>query len=85
MGIFESLDAAWEDSNIWSTWKALRADLEFDKRFKDMSFKINIIRENSKFFLEILNNKQSTASERTIIVLLAVEVLFGIAKLVMHT
>lgn len=60
---------------------ALRKDFEIDYRFKDLSLKLQIIKDDTQFFLEVLHNKKSTRIELIIVLLIAGEMLIGIAGL----
>jgi uncharacterized Rmd1/YagE family protein len=82
LGIFEGTDAAWENSDYHYTWELLRKDFELDYRFKDLSMKLDIIKDNSRFFLEILQNQNSNRLEWMIIFLISAELGIGIAGLV---
>lgn len=82
LGIFEGSDAAWENTDYTHTWDALRKDFEIDFRFKDLAKKLDIIKDDSRFFLEVLHNKKSTKMEWIIIALIAFEATIGIAGLV---
>jgi uncharacterized Rmd1/YagE family protein len=81
LGIFEGTDAAWDNADYHYTWEGLRKDFELDYRFKDLSLKLDIIKENTMFFLEVLKNEKSTKLEWTIIILIATEIVIGIAGL----
>jgi hypothetical protein len=48
MGLFEGSDAAWENADYYYTWEALRKDFEIDYRFKDLSLKLDIIKDDSR-------------------------------------
>ena len=82
LGIFEGTDAAWDNADYHYTWEGLRKDFELDYRFKDLSLKLDIIKENTMFFLEVLKNEKSTKLEWTIIILIATEIVIGITGLV---
>lgn len=60
----------------------LRKDFELDYRFKDLSLKLDVVKDNCKFFLEILQNKKSTKLEWIIIILIAAEIGIGLIDLV---
>ena len=79
LGIFEGSDAAWDDGDTWDTWDSLRKDFELDHRFKDLSLKLEIVRDNTTFFLEILNHQKSTKLEWIIIVLISAEIMISLA------
>ena len=77
MGLFEGTDAAWDNADYHYTWEALRKDFEIDYRFKDLSMKLQIIKDDTRFFLEVLHNKKSTRIEVIIVLLIAGEMLIG--------
>ena len=81
LGIFEGSDAAWENADYHYTWEGLRKDFELDYRFKDLSLKVDIVRDNTRFFLEVLQNNKSTKLEWFIIILIAAELALGIIGL----
>ncbi len=84
MGIFEGLDAAWDNADYAYTFENLRKDFELDSRFKDLSMKLDIVKENTQFFMEMLHNQKSSRMEVIIIVLIAIEVVIGISGLTSH-
>ena len=81
MGIFEGSDAAWEDSDVWNTWEGLRKDFEIDHRYKDLSLKLEIVKDNTRFFLEMVHNNKSMRVEWIIIYFIGVEIIIGVAEL----
>jgi uncharacterized Rmd1/YagE family protein len=81
LGIFEGSDASWESAEYHYTWEALRNEFELDYRFKDLSLKLDIIKDNSRFFLSILNTEKGETLEWIIIILIAGEILLGITTL----
>jgi len=82
LGIFEGSDAAWENADYHYTWEGLRKDFELDYRFKDLSLKVDIVKDNTRFFLEVLQNNKSTKLEWIIIILIAAELTIGCIGLV---
>lgn len=68
----------------WLMNVALRKDFEIDYRFKDLSLKLQIIKDDTRFFLEVLHNKKSTRIEVIIVLLIAGEMLIGFAGLGMQ-
>jgi uncharacterized Rmd1/YagE family protein len=77
-------DVAWEDGDAWEIWNLLRKDFELDYRFKDLSMKLDIVRDNTQFFLEILNSEKSSKLEWIIIILIAAEIVIGVTDLSLH-
>lgn len=81
MGIFEGSDVAWEDGDAWEIWDALRKEFELDYRFKDLSMKLEIVRDNTHFFLELLNDARGSKLEWIIIILIGAEIVIGLTDL----
>lgn len=81
LGIFEGSDAAWENQDYSDTFELLRKDFEIDNRFKDLSLKLEHVKDNARFFLEILHNNKSTKLEWTIIILIGAEIIIGLSGL----
>ena len=81
LGIFEGTDAAWDNADYYLTWEALRKDFEIDNRYRDLSLKLDIVKDNTRFFLEMSHNQKSTKLEWTIIVLIAAEIVIGITHM----
>ena len=78
LGIFEGgPDATWENSDYHHTWEMLRKDFELDNRFKDLSLKLDIVKDNAQLFLEILQNRNSNRLEWMIIALISGELAIG--------
>jgi uncharacterized Rmd1/YagE family protein len=84
MGIFEGSDAAWESQDYTDTFELLRKDFEIENRFKDLKLKLEHVKDNAQFFLEVLHNNKSTKLEWTIIILIAAEIIIGLAGLAVH-
>ena len=55
-------------------WSGLRADFELEERFDHLDYKLNLIQTQSKFYLEILQNRKSDTLEWIIIVLISMEI-----------
>jgi uncharacterized Rmd1/YagE family protein len=62
-------------------WEFLRAELEMDPRFKILDMKLNLIQDNLKYFLEILQARKSDSLEWTIIVLIGAEICLSLYDL----
>jgi Uncharacterised ACR, YagE family COG1723 len=66
-------DTAWNLTRYESTWYGMRDEFEMDERFENMEFKLKLIEQNAKFFVEALQSQKSSTLEWIIIVLIAVE------------
>jgi len=81
LGIFEGTDAAWDNADYYYTWEALRKDFELDSRFEDLNLKIDIVKDNTKFFVEVLQSKKSDQQEKVIIYLISAEIILSLIHL----
>jgi uncharacterized Rmd1/YagE family protein len=84
LGIFEGTEAAWENSDYYSTWEGLRKDFEIDYRYKDLDLKLRIVKDDCRFFLEVLHNQKSSKLEWIIIILISGEMCIGLCELALH-
>ena len=81
LGILEGSEAAWEDYDASSTWEALRKDFEIDSRFKDLSLRVDLVRDNARFYLDMLHTKEAHRLEWIIIILIGAEIGIGLTGL----
>lgn len=51
----------------------MKDEFEIEHRFQNIEFKLDLIQQNAKFFLEILHNQKSNSLEWIIIVLIGFE------------
>ncbi len=49
LGIFEGSEAAWDNADYHATWETLRLDFQLDDRFKDVSMKLAVIKEATRY------------------------------------
>lgn len=81
LGLHERYDIAWKHVECGRIWEFLRSELEVDQRFRTLDMKLNLIQDNLKYFLEILQNRKSDTLEWTIIVLIAMEICLTLYEL----
>ena len=73
VGIKDRVDTAWTLSQYENVDERMREEFDIDRRFDHIEFKLNLIQQNAKFFLEVLANQKSTSLEVIIIVLILLE------------
>lgn len=73
VGIKDRVDTAWTLSQYENVDEGMREEFDIDRRFDHIEFKLNLIQQNAKFFLEVLANQKSTSLEVIIIVLILLE------------
>eukprot|EP00944_MAST-04C_sp_MAST-4C-sp1_P013139 g13139.t1 len=69
--------ALWNVPDHYSLWDRLRDEFEIKTRFGSMEYKLELIRENTKFFVDVLAHKQGTRLELAIIVLIFMELVIA--------
>jgi len=73
LGIKDRSDTAWNLSQYDQVHESLKGEFEIERRFDQIEFKLNLIQQNAKFFLEVMQNQKSSTLEWIIIVLIAFE------------
>mmetsp|Transcript_14655 Transcript_14655/g.19128 ORF Transcript_14655/g.19128 Transcript_14655/m.19128 type:complete len:407 (+) Transcript_14655:180-1400(+) len=69
----ERSDTAWNHVEYDRVLEGMKEEFELDERFNHVTFKLNLIQQNVKFFLDILQNQKSTSLEWIIIILIGFE------------
>lgn len=82
LGVHERYDIAWKDAKYGHVWDFARTELEIETRFETLDMKLNLIQDNLKYFLEILQNRKSDFLEWIIIVLIAMEIGLSLYQLI---
>ncbi|KAL7544234.1 hypothetical protein ACHAWF_007612 [Thalassiosira exigua] len=73
LGIKDRSDTAWHLSQYEGLHEGMRKEFDLDERFRDIEFKLDLIQQNAKFFLEVLHAQKSNTLEWVIIVLISFE------------
>lgn len=73
VGLKDRSDTAWNLSQYETIHDGLREEFDIDTRFEHIEFKLNLIQQNAKFFIEVLENQKSNTLEWIIIVLIMFE------------
>ena len=81
LGIKDKSDTAWDLSQYAGLYDGMRDEFEIEDRFDQIEFKVNLIQQNAKFFLEILHNQKSDTLEWIIIVLISFECVLMILEM----
>ena len=81
LGIKDRSDTAWNMSQYERLHDGMRDEFEIENRFDQIEFKLNLIQQNAKFFLEILHNQKSDLLEWIIIVLIGFECVLMIMEM----
>ncbi|KAL7520329.1 hypothetical protein ACHAWX_005055, partial [Stephanocyclus meneghinianus] len=73
LGIKDRSDTAWHLSQYEGLHYGMREQFDLDERFRHIEFKLDLIQQNAKFFLEVLHAQKSNTLEWVIIVLISFE------------
>ncbi len=73
LGIKDRSKVAWNLSQYERVYEEMKNEFEIESRFKDIEFKLNLIQQNTKFFLQVLDSNKSNTLEWIIIVLITFE------------
>ncbi len=63
LGIKDRSDTAWNMSQYERIHEGMKHEFEIESRFEYIEFKLNLIQQNAKFFLEILHNQKTDTLE----------------------
>ena len=66
-------DTAWDFVKYETIHYGLKEEFEIDERFECIEYKLNLIQENSEFFLQILQEENASTVEWIIIALICLE------------
>jgi uncharacterized Rmd1/YagE family protein len=73
LGIKERSDTAWNLTRYTQVHEEMKEEFEIDHRFDNIEFKLDMIQQNAKFFLEMLHSQKTNTLEWIIIVLILFE------------
>lgn len=78
LGIKDRSDAAWNLPQLQEVHEGLREEFEILERFEHIEFKLDLIQQNAKFFMEVMQNQKSYTMEWTVALLISFECLLMI-------
>jgi len=81
LGLLDRSDTAWNLVQYDNILTGMQNEFELEGRFSDLEFKLNLIQNNAKFFLEMNAEQKSSRSELVIIALIAVECVLMVADM----
>jgi uncharacterized Rmd1/YagE family protein len=81
VGIKDRVDTAWNLSQYEDIHDGMKEEFDIDMRFEHIEFKLNLIQQNAKFFLDVLSQQKSNTLEWIIIVLIMFECVLSCAEM----
>ena len=79
--IKDRAETAWDFVKYESIHYGLKEEFEIDERFDSIEFKLNLIQQNSEFYLQVLQEENSSTVELIIITLICLEGLLMIVEM----
>lgn len=73
VGLKDRSDTAWNLSQYEDIHDGMKVEFDIDQRFEHIEFKLNLIQQNAKFFLEVMAENKSNTLEWIIIILILFE------------
>ncbi|KAL3138013.1 hypothetical protein ABBQ38_005249 [Trebouxia sp. C0009 RCD-2024] len=81
LGLQERFDIAWKSNQHNEVYEHLREELEIEERFSIVQTKLELVQDNLKYFLEIMQNNKSVLLEWLIIALISAEIALGVFEI----
>ncbi|KAL0034424.1 hypothetical protein WJX79_001493 [Trebouxia sp. C0005] len=81
LGLQERFDIAWKSTQHNEVYEHLRGELEIEERFSIVQTKLELVQDNLKYFLEIMQNNKSVLLEWLIIGLISAEIALGVFEI----
>jgi uncharacterized Rmd1/YagE family protein len=66
-------ETAWSMSEYETIHYGLKSEFELDERFDQIEYKLSLIQDNAKFFLDVLQSQKSNSLEWIIVILISAE------------
>lgn len=82
LGLRERYDVAWKHAEYGELWDFLRHELELEARFDAVDAKLQLVQDNLKYLLELLQNQKSNSLEWIIIALITLEIAMNLLKVI---
>ena len=74
--------AEWKHEHYYEMWEGLWQEFEIQSRFQNLDFKLEMIQNNTKFFLEVIDGRTGEKLEWYIIVLISAEIVISLYEIV---
>jgi required for meiotic nuclear division protein 1 len=79
LAVLDKPSITWEAEHLDRLYRALRAMLEIDDRFRALEYKLRTIQETMELFLDITSTRRSFILEITIVILILFELVVALA------
>ncbi|MBC7495053.1 MAG: RMD1 family protein [Flavobacterium sp.] len=76
--ILDDPNLVWDNDDLDVLNRLLKANFDINMRFKDLDYRLQIVENNLKLFTDVLNVRESSRLEWTIIILILIEIVIVI-------
>lgn len=83
LGVRERFDIAWKNPDCNRLYEHLLDELEIEDRYENLQLKLNMVQDNFRYFLELIQNQKSDLLEWIIIILIGGEITLNLYELFM--
>lgn len=76
--ILDDPNLVWDNEDLDVLNRLLKTNFDINTRFKDLDYRLHIVENNLKLFTDVLNVRESSRLEWTIVVLILIEILIAL-------
>ena len=75
--ILDDPNLVWDNEELDLLNRLLKANFDINTRFKDLDYRLQIVEDNLRLFTDVLNVRESSRLEWTVIILIAIEIMIA--------
>lgn len=79
LALLDAPAAVWESEELDALHRSLRRAFDVDERYRGLDHKLNLVQDNLALLVSVAHHRRSVALEVAVIVLIALELLLGLA------
>jgi required for meiotic nuclear division protein 1 len=76
--ILDDPNLVWENEDLAVLNRLLKTNFDINTRFKDLDYRLQIVEDNLRLFTDVLNVRDGSRLEWTVIILIAIEILIAL-------
>ena len=76
--ILDDPNLVWDNEDLDVLNRLLKTNFDINTRFKDLDYRLQIVEDNLRLFTDVLNVRDGSRLEWTVIVLIAIEILIAL-------
>lgn len=76
--ILDDPNLVWDNEELDVLNRLLKSNFDINTRFKDLDYRLQIVEDNLRLFTDVLNVRESSRLEWTVIILIAIEILIAL-------